>query len=142
MYYGIPSKRIIASSAKTHSHKYSHLPLALNPIQWQTCRYEYFSGVDTSFPGFRHVRFRCRYFSVSSHENSSQNVTYGMVYFIYIYLHTTSICNENILNIRRTCKMCAGRRNTDISDTFWYIDLKFLVVHKMSNYTLHYLVRP
>ena len=42
------------------------LPLALNPIQKA-------NGVDTSifqarFPGLRHVRFRCRYFSVSSHE--------------------------------------------------------------------------
>ena len=42
------------------------------------CRYE--------FSGFKHVRFRCRYFSVSSYEKSSQNVTCGMVYFIYIYI--------------------------------------------------------
>ena len=46
------------------------------------CRYEYFSGVD--FSELRHARFRCRYFSVSSHEKISQNVTYGIVYLIYI----------------------------------------------------------
>ena len=91
------------------------------------------------------MRFRCGYFSVSSHEKNIQNVNYGMVYCIYIYLHTTSICNENILIVLIHNELAKSVLVDVILISpifvYWFKILSW-VVHNMSKYTLRYLVSP